>query len=1115
MRWTRLSSALAARPLRQRRSRPALVRLGIRAAVAVVVVLVVALVGATVFVLAGPTEFGFVRDRIAGTIDASLGPGYSVGIARAVVDVDPVLGLVVRVDDIDVRDDRQAVVAHVPSTRFAVDPWSLLRLRVDIREVELSGADISFVSTPGGAVRLGDADTALPAPSSVVAGGFPDLFAALSILDRGIEPPIDTAVAAGFERFSLVNGNISVWDAARRQQRRFPGTDLSVVVDRGTKALAVNFSTSGYGGKWTATIDRDVEARTRGHALSVVFSQLTVADVVPSLAEAGNPVLADIPLYGRASVQFDKDGSLQEASARLDLGAGAIRFGHKPDTLILDEATIRLRWDPANSTLVVEPSTFFFGQTRGVVTGRITAEGDPAERRYRFVLESPGAILAPGDSGEPPMIAQRLGMSGVADLNKRLLTVDNAVLAGQDASIAMAGSVGFDGETPSLVMAASFSPMTVGQLKQMWVPFIAPEARDWVMDHMFAGRIVSGRFEAAVPAGMMWTGKPIRLPDDAMKLDMRIEDAGFKTFGELPPITNAGGNIVMAGSTFGIDFDHGEVVVPSGTVQLEAGAFAISNLAQRPPDGVIELELSGSATALAEIADAEPLQALSRNNVAPGDLSGTGTASISVRMPMRDGLTEADVDWRVTINGKGVSSRVPIQGRLFSDADVSMTVKPDGVSVYGKARIDGVVADLSMALPLTLGHTQRPGERQIRLVLDDDARKRLGIALDQIISGTIGALVTDNATGGQHYDLDMQRARLTLNGVGWSKGIGVPATLAFDLNPVDDGYAVTNLVLKGDGFGLSGTAKLDKSYALVSADVDHLSLRKGDQVAVKVTRGSSGGYGISARGTSFDLRGMISNLRDRYEQSGGFPDLALDARVDKLIGFNQEVIANAALSLVSVGGETQKVSFAGALGDSSISLDYAVSADGIKLNGSATDLGRLLRFTDFYARAEGGTVTLTGEAAGQGPMLGTLDFADFDVLNEPAIAQAIGEGRAAAGGADRVHFDRLVAQFRQVEKVLAIEDAVLRGPQLGAAFAGRYDAAAATITVTGTYIPLYPINNFFGRIPVLGLVMGAGPREGLIGVTFKVDGPIAEPHVFINPLSAVAPGIFRKIFDFQ
>jgi hypothetical protein len=70
------------------------------------------------------------------------------------------------------------------------------------------------------------------------------------------------------------------------------------------------------------------------------------------------------------------------------------------------------------------------------------------------------------------------------------------------------------------------------------------------------------------------------------------------------------------------------------------------------------------------------------------------------------------------------------------------------------------------------------------------------------------------------------------------------------------------------------------------------------------------------------------------------------------------------------------------------------------------------------------------------------------------------------------------------------------------------------VDITGTYIPAYALNNLFSKIPIIGLALG-GPGEGLFGVTFRIAGPIASPEVFFNPLSAVAPGIFRKIFEFQ
>jgi len=1029
----------------------------------------------------------------------------------------------------------------------------LFRFRVEIKQVELSGAELSFVRDADGAVRLGNADSVQPQPSAPPApvaptantpttgaagtappsataspgaappagssGGFPDLFAALHIIDRGIEPPIDAAVKAGFQRLALVDGTIVVADAASHVRRRFASTDLNIVVDPATSALSINFATSGYGGRWTATVDRELDASTGGHVLSVLFSQLTVADVLPGLGDPNSPIVADIPLYGRAHVSFDKDGAIQDADARLDLGAGIIKFVKERSSVLLDEATVKLRWDIANRALIIDPSTFFFGDTRGVVTGRVVPDGDPASRRYHFDFESPGAILAPRDSGEPPMVAQRISVSGNADFNQQLLTIDNFTIATPNASVAAAGSFGFEGTTPSMAMAASFSPMTIAALKQIWPPFIAGDARRWVMEHVTGGRLISGRFDAAVPAGMMWTREPVRMPDDAMHLNLHFDDLSFKTFGKLPAITKASVNVVLAGSTLGVDIDKGEATVPAGTVTVDAGAFAVNNLARRPANGIIEMELSGSAAALGEIADSDPLFALTSKNISAAGLSGDGTASVSVRLPLRDNLTESDIDWKVTVNAKNLASKSPIDGHTVSAADVAVTSTPEAVTVYGRAKLDGVDADVSMAFPLGAGTTAAGDARQIRVLLDDQARKRLGVALDEVLSGTMTALVTDVA-GGQHYDLDMARARLVLPGLGWSKGIGVPAKLSFDLKPTDAGYDVNNLVFAGDGFGFSGSAKIDKSYNLLSADIAQLSLHKGDSIAIRLTRGTSG-FGINATGASFDLRGLMTHVRDHADQAGGFPDLALNANITHVIGFNQQVIDNAKLDLVSVGGETQKLVFSGQLGGSQLSLNYAVSpAGGTTLNASATDAGALLSFTDLYTRVSGGYATINGQGAPNGPMIGSMELSNFDVVNEPAMRQLAPNGTSpentrAGFNPNRVHFERMVARFQKNQGSIAIEDALLRSASVGATFAGRYDLPTTHISLTGTYLPAYALNNLFGRIPVIGLALGGGSRGGLIGVTFKIDGPIDEPHVFINPLSAVAPGIFRKIFEFQ
>src|SRR5262249_31861920 len=79
----------------------------------------------------------------------------------------------------------------------------------------------------------------------------------------------------------------------------------------------------------------------------------------------------------------------------------------------------------------------------------------------------------------------------------------------------------------------------------------------------------------------------------------------------------------------------------------------------------------------------------------------------------------------------------------------------------------------------------------------------------------------------------------------------------------------------------------------------------------------------------------------------------------------------------------------------------------------------------------------------------------------------------------------------------------------------RIDLANHAMAIAGTYLPAYAFNNLFSKLPIIGLALTGGPQEGLLGVTFKLEGPMDQPQLTINALSAIAPRVFRKIFEFR
>ena len=50
---------------------------------------------------------------------------------------------------------------------------------------------------------------------------------------------------------------------------------------------------------------------------------------------------------------------------------------------------------------------------------------------------------------------------------------------------------------------------------------------------------------------------------------------------------------------------------------------------------------------------------------------------------------------------------------------------------------------------------------------------------------------------------------------------------------------------------------------------------------------------------------------------------------------------------------------------------------------------------------------------------------------------------------------------------------------------------------------------------MLGLFLGNGDKEGLFGVTYEVVGTPGQPVLRVNPISAMFPGVTRKIMEFN
>jgi uncharacterized protein YhdP len=109
-------------------------------------------------------------------------------------------------------------------------------------------------------------------------------------------------------------------------------------------------------------------------------------------------------------------------------------------------------------------------------------------------------------------------------------------------------------------------------------------------------------------------------------------------------------------------------------------------------------------------------------------------------------------------------------------------------------------------------------------------------------------------------------------------------------------------------------------------------------------------------------------------------------------------------------------------------------------------------------------------------------------------------------------FATLTAPFALADDVLELKDMRAFSPSLGMTVKGTLNLAAETANLEGTIVPAYFFNSLLGKIPVLGNLFRGEEGGGLFAARYTIRGPLADPTVFVNPLTMLTPGFLRGLF---
>jgi hypothetical protein len=490
---------------------------------------------------------------------------------------------------------------------------------------------------------------------------------------------------------------------------------------------------------------------------------------------------------------------------------------------------------------------------------------------------------------------------------------------------------------------------------------------------------------------------------------------------------------------------------------------------------------------------------------------------VTLAMPLKKELTKEDTTYTVNADLNNVSVDKLVMNQRLDANSLKVVANNQGFQIKGEVKINGQSAGLDYRKPT--GDV----DADVRVVatLDDASRARLGLDLGPGATGNIPLKLNGKIGSGEaRFGVEADLAGLRIDNLlpGWIKSPGRASKATFDVIRKDQSTRFEDVVIEGGGALIKGNLEVDDSGDLISASFPTYHPSEGDRASLRADRAPDGSLKVTMRGEVFDGRSFIKasvggSGADKKSRVG---DFELDLKFGAVAGHNGEAMRGVDLKLARRGGVVRTFSLNGKIGrDTKVLGDIRGRTAGrIVMYLETADAGALFRFTDTYSKMHGGQMWIAMEppTADSTPQEGLLNVRDFTVRGQPELQQfAQNQGNGPQSG---LAFSRMRAEFTRATGQLSIREGIVAGPTMGATIEGQINYAANQVRMSGTFLPAYGLNNIFGQIPIVGLFLGGGSNEGLIGITYEVVGTPGAPTLRINPISAVAPGVLRKIFEF-
>ncbi|HMF05912.1 MAG TPA: AsmA-like C-terminal domain-containing protein, partial [Methylocella sp.] len=912
------------------------------------------------------------------------------------------------------------------------------------------------------------------------------------------------------------------------QKLVFNGVNLAF--ERSSGSTRFDLSVDGPNGRWRA-LGSASGAPGLERSLTLSVSNLSADEVLLAAGTRTIGVDFDMPLSGDFDIRLGPDGMIAQAAGQVESGPGYFRFDD-PDSepTMVDKLGGGFHWNPARRIIVIDRLQMAAGETHFGGSGSLAPPGRAGDPWSIHLANTEPNAWGAERPGEKPILLDLTDLSARLYAAEKKFTIDKFSFSGPQCGLALAGTFDwFAG--PHLRLGASISPMPIKNVTRLWPSFIAASVRSYLLSHASEGIVEKGTIQVNFDAADLRAIREEHAPADANALvEFTIKNASLGFLPGVPALHGIDGvgrvtgrTAIFTVSNAAIDFGKGH------TLTVWGGGFRVADTDPKPIPAIVEAKAMGSVEAIGELLSHDALKPYASLPLDSSTLSGEVNGNLEIDMSLGSNTGPSDTRLKIDAIASNLTAERLIGNEKLEAATLVVNVDPTGMKASGQGTMFG--APVTVDIARLAG---KPAEASIGMTIDDPMRARLGLGALPGVSGPVAAKFSSPIGTGEKpkakVELDLNGATIDIPGI--SKPLGQPGKILFTVATNEASTSLDQIVVDAGPVQARGKMELGPGFSLIAASFPQLKLSSGDELKVDAT-GAGDTLKVVVRGTAMDARPFLKSvifdppkggttepkIGEEHEPASRPKEIEFDVKTDVLNGHNNQTISGAELLFAKRGSEIKQFSLSGTFGADQISGNLIGGGPAPRLNLDCDNAGAFLSFLDLYAHMEHGRLS-AGVLLEPDALIGVLVINNFVLRDEPALRRLVAEGTPqtdASGQVKRfdtnaVAFNKLQVRFQRDGSRLALSEGTMNGDAIGLTVDGAIDYVHDVVDMKGTFVPVYSLNNIFAKIPIVGPILGGRSEEGLIGLNYRISGLASAPTLNVNPLSAIAPGMFRQIF---